>query len=324
MEAVKEDIRLMDAEQLRRLAESGDPAAQVAWATCLRQGHGVARDKEEAVRWLEKAAEQHDPEGLYQLGRCAEDGNGMPQDESRAAVCFAEAAQLGHAKAQYAYGMCLLGGIGCRIDKAEALRWLQAAADNGVAQAKAEVEKLRQDWENQEPAVEPQTVKPVSDAADVQSFTPVNPEPYRHKDAKTTKNDKDSEEEQDLQPMEEEAPQPKNSTALFLVVFLVCGGLCGCLMQPVYSAMSIRDMIDSDVVMTLFMVVVGVLSGLVLSLPFRGLYRRAKEVLPFYGLLLLLPLLTFLLAGIVFTIIRVVMWIIAILIGLTLLGYFFG
>ena len=335
MEAVcQEEKRTteIDVEQLRRKAESGDAGAQTAWAACLRQGCGVERNKEEAVRWLREAARQHDPEALYQIGRCSEVGSGMPADENYALNCYAEAAKMGHEQAQYAYGMCLLGGIGCLRNEEKALLWLKEAADRGNKAAHQQVTRLQERLQKKMITTTPPEDESPIQPESRQEFVPVSPKPY-----KLEKKQVEAQEKAKVQQVTSvgvERPVTRSSTPL-VVIFILCGMACGVLMQPVYRSLSFRASFDSEGMLTLFMAFVGALIGVGLSLPLRGLYSHAKDALPFYGLLLLLPLLVFVLAGIILavlttvanivaTIVRVLLWIIGIVVVLGILGYFFG
>lgn len=317
-------------EELRRQAESGDAAAQTAWAACLRQGRGVERNKEESVRWLRQAAQQHDPEALYWLGRCAEDGSGMAADESYALDCYAEAARLGHAQAQYAYGMCLLGGIGCVPDAEKALPWLRAAAGQGVEDARARVQSLEANMPRPAPRRTEQPVREAEGKETENEFIPVSPKPYKIEKKET----EITQRVQAVSAVGVEKPVTRSARG-FIALFVLCGVACGFLMQPVYRALSFRASFDSEGQVALFMAFVGALVGLGISLLLRGPYSRARDTLPFYGLLLLLPLLLFVLAGVVLTvvttvvnivvaIVRILLWIVGIVIVLGILGFFFG
>lgn len=89
----------------------------------------------------------------------------------------------------------------------------------------------------------------------------------------------------------------KRKGTLLVVVLALGGALCGVLLQPVYASLPIRDSFDSVDVLMIFMTLSGLGEGALLALPFLKVYRRATDPLPFYGLLLLLPLLNFTLSG---------------------------
>jgi len=71
-------------DQLRRMAESGDPAAQNALGLRYATGDGVVLSEDEAVRWFNKAAEQGNVPAQSKLGSIYYSGRGVPQDPSRA------------------------------------------------------------------------------------------------------------------------------------------------------------------------------------------------------------------------------------------------
>jgi hypothetical protein len=71
-------------EQLRHLAENGDPVAQNALGRRYAQGEGVKLDEQEAVRWFTKAAEQGHVAAQSKLGSIYWSGRGVPKDSNRA------------------------------------------------------------------------------------------------------------------------------------------------------------------------------------------------------------------------------------------------
>lgn len=71
-------------DDLRRLAEAGDPYAQFAMGARFATGDGVKYDYAEAVRWFTKAAEQGHVISQATLGAYYWAGRGVPQDLSQA------------------------------------------------------------------------------------------------------------------------------------------------------------------------------------------------------------------------------------------------
>ena len=65
---------------VRTLAEQGDAEAQFALGTMYRDGQGVRRDYDEALRWWRKAAEQGVVEAQYALGNIYSGGTGIARD----------------------------------------------------------------------------------------------------------------------------------------------------------------------------------------------------------------------------------------------------
>jgi len=64
----------------RKAAAQGWPRAVLAVGDCLFKGSGVAKDKAEAVKWLQKAADQEDPIGAQWMALIYENGDGAPKD----------------------------------------------------------------------------------------------------------------------------------------------------------------------------------------------------------------------------------------------------
>jgi TPR repeat protein len=65
-------------------AEKGNDIAQYNLAVCYADGHGVAKDSVEAVRWYRKAAEQNLAEAQSNLGQCYAKGLGVAKNETEA------------------------------------------------------------------------------------------------------------------------------------------------------------------------------------------------------------------------------------------------
>jgi TPR repeat protein len=71
-------------DQLRQMAERGDPVAQNSLGLRYATGDGVALNEEEAVAWFTKAAEQGNVPAQSKLGSIYYSGRGVPQDLSQA------------------------------------------------------------------------------------------------------------------------------------------------------------------------------------------------------------------------------------------------
>ena len=71
-------------DQLRLMAENGDPVAQNTLGLRYATGEGVALNEQEAVRWFTKAAEQGNVAAQSKLGSIYYSGRGVPQDPNRA------------------------------------------------------------------------------------------------------------------------------------------------------------------------------------------------------------------------------------------------
>ena len=77
-------VETASLEQLRRLADKGDPNAQNALGLHYATGDGVELNEQEAVRWFTKAAEQGNVLAQSKLGSIYYSGRGVPQDPNRA------------------------------------------------------------------------------------------------------------------------------------------------------------------------------------------------------------------------------------------------
>lgn len=320
-------------QELHRSAENGDADAQLELANRLRLGRGIDCNKEEAVRWLSKAAEQNNSEAIYELGRCAEDGIGMTRSEVKAAQYYQSAAQLGHAKAQYAYGMCLLGAIGCKRDLVEAEKWMKQAANQGIEKAKLQLEQIR--LMLQEGKKQKEVTTPIKEPEVLEKFTPSNPTPYQMEQKQLNV----EEEEPEANNAEEPLPSPYLRSATgYIALLTICGLASGFFMEPAYWSMpNMQDAVMSvnSTLLRVMVTIVGGLLGLGTGMVLKGFYRKMQEVLPMYVVVLLMPLVIFLLGGIVVSIllflwnlltglVKIAMTVIGIIVGLWILGSMFG
>ena len=115
----------------RKSAAQNYAKAQMALAGCYQYGIGVAKDKEEAVEWYRKAAEQDYAPAEYRLGKCYEEGNGVPKNMSEAALWYRKAADNGNASAQGRLGMMYLTAEGVDRNYSEAFKLCSKAAEKG-------------------------------------------------------------------------------------------------------------------------------------------------------------------------------------------------
>lgn len=124
--------RLAEAvASVRRLAEQGEPAAQLCLGRMALSGQGMARDAQAARLWFTRAARGGDAEAMNMLGRCFE----AEGEFSQAAVWYERAARQGDSWAQYNLGHLLLDGLGVKRDQAAAFAWYCRAAAAGHARA---------------------------------------------------------------------------------------------------------------------------------------------------------------------------------------------
>ena len=122
-----------DVNELRMLAEQGEPAAQFNLGRLYVTGTGVPQDDAAAVRWYRLAAEQGHAGAQHNLGVKYDSGVGVPEDDTAAAHWYRLAGDQGHWEAQFRLGRMYDNATGVSRDDAEAARWYRMAADQGHA-----------------------------------------------------------------------------------------------------------------------------------------------------------------------------------------------
>ena len=125
-----------------KAAAQGHVGAQLAVATHLLTGRGVAKDRKSASEWLQRAAEKQDPVAHYLLGRLNEGDRAA--DLERARNSFRIAAAAGHREAQFALGS-LLAKSREVADRKEAAEWLGKAQEAGHKAAANRLGELYRD-----------------------------------------------------------------------------------------------------------------------------------------------------------------------------------
>ena len=121
---------------VRSLAEQGNAEAQFNLGLLYDRGHGVPKDKHEALRWYRRAATQGDTFAQNSLGDNYWEGTGVPKDDREAAWWWRLAADKGIAPAQHSLGKMLSGGgQGVPADKTHAYMWLMLSAVQGDEEA---------------------------------------------------------------------------------------------------------------------------------------------------------------------------------------------
>jgi putative methionine-R-sulfoxide reductase with GAF domain len=132
-------------EQLKQMAESGNPEAQNALGLRYAQGDGVKLDEHEAVRWFSKSAEHGNVAAQSKLGSFYYSGRGVPQDANRAYFWMVVARLSGDeaSKAQTPFVRARLTRAQVASIEQEASRWLQqrsTASKPSPSQAKANLQ----------------------------------------------------------------------------------------------------------------------------------------------------------------------------------------
>ncbi len=123
-------IPLGTVEQLRGMAESGDPAAMTALGQRYQTGDGVTLDLDKAIDWYRRGAAADDALGQYYLGQMYLNGGIQPADPGRAAELFLRAAAHGHAGAQASLARLYERGDGVPQDYRRASQFYTLAAMN--------------------------------------------------------------------------------------------------------------------------------------------------------------------------------------------------
>lgn len=124
-------------EGLRRQAESGDPAAQLALGLRHYEGvNGGRPDFMEALKWFARSAAQGNATAQFSLGNLYDKGRGVARDPAQAFAWYRKAAEQGFPAAQLNVGiMYEAGDCPAPGDLAEAARWYRRAAEQRLPMA---------------------------------------------------------------------------------------------------------------------------------------------------------------------------------------------
>ncbi|MBF0502710.1 MAG: SEL1-like repeat protein [Candidatus Riflebacteria bacterium] len=114
-----------------KLAESGDPVAQLRLANLYYRGEGTEKDEQTGASWLRKAAEGGVSEARCALGAFSLTGEGVPESASEAVFWFRLSAEQGNLQAMNELRKLLLSKNAATRDVPEGMRWLHAAAERG-------------------------------------------------------------------------------------------------------------------------------------------------------------------------------------------------
>lgn len=129
------DERREGVESYRRLALDGVPAAQGTLGHLLLRGlPGIAPDYAQSRRWLSVAA-SHDAQAAYDLSALYRNGYGVARDPQLAIRWLEQAAQAGLPLAQFQLANEYRFGATLPHDDALALQWLTRAANAELPEA---------------------------------------------------------------------------------------------------------------------------------------------------------------------------------------------
>ena len=97
---------------LIKLAETGDPSAELLVGLNYLEGKGLPRNEAAAVDWLSRAAAKGQPVAQYDLGALYADGRGVPADSVQAFQWFGAAALRGNRRAMHFLAIAYAEGVG--------------------------------------------------------------------------------------------------------------------------------------------------------------------------------------------------------------------
>lgn len=130
-------------EHFVKAAQQGHVGAQLAVATHLLAGRGVAADPQVAGKWLERAAAAgRDPVAHYLLARFSESAGAAGRERARSA--YRVAAEAGHRAAQFALAE-LLAKSAAEADRTQAAEWFAKAHEAGHTAATNRLGELYRD-----------------------------------------------------------------------------------------------------------------------------------------------------------------------------------
>lgn len=89
-------------EQLQKLADSGDPAAQNELGIRYRLGTDIEKDPAKAIPWFMKAAKQGYAKAYFNMGAAYYNGDGLPVNDQDSCVWFMLSADSGDQRGQEA------------------------------------------------------------------------------------------------------------------------------------------------------------------------------------------------------------------------------
>lgn len=130
-----------DFAAVQQRANTNDPAAQTALASCYDLGMHVKPDGKESIQWITKAANHGYGPAEYELGRIYLYGRGIPVDYAQALIWERKAAEQGDPRAQRDLAFMYERGFGVAADPAKAAEWNQKAAAQGNAEAQLHLAK---------------------------------------------------------------------------------------------------------------------------------------------------------------------------------------
>lgn len=114
---------------MKKAAEQGNANAEVYLGTMYRNGQGVKKDRDEAIRWYNAAIARGSAWGMFEMGSLLYER--PKRDTPKTLEWFKKAADAGYPMAQTAYGVFLLEGKDLPKDVVNGERYMKAAAESG-------------------------------------------------------------------------------------------------------------------------------------------------------------------------------------------------
>ena len=143
-----EDLVKQEINNLRALAESGDPLAQFTLGDRLMEGEILKQNTEDAVKWLKRAAMQNQLHASARLASYFSQAildlekkfwiHEPPEKEILIRECYRwllKAAELGDMRAQHHLALFKIKGYGSKKNPEEAVDWLFKAAAQGYSKS---------------------------------------------------------------------------------------------------------------------------------------------------------------------------------------------
>ena len=131
-------------KRYRKVAESGNPKAQLSLGYMYQTGEQVSVDIAEAAHWYRLAGEAGEVKAMISLGLLYESGEGIDKNLVEAAYWYRKAANSGNADAQQTIAFMYEKGDVIIKDVSEAARWYEKAAMQGRMTAQNNLGRLYQ------------------------------------------------------------------------------------------------------------------------------------------------------------------------------------
>ena len=123
---------------------AGNSEAQYALATMFKEGRGVPKDLNEAMRLMGQASVAGNLDAMVEYAIAQFNGTGIAKNEAAAAQLFLIAARRGSPIAQDRLARILMAGRGMPADATEAIKWHIVAKAGGASDPELDVFAAKQ------------------------------------------------------------------------------------------------------------------------------------------------------------------------------------